>query len=324
MPREADAPTVPTPEAWLALQHGAIVVDRDDVGSLRATGPDRVDFLNGQLAHDVRTLPEGGSLRSLYLDVKGHALDEVRVQRRGRDLHLAVEDGRAGTVLQRLAAHRVFDDVTLEDLGPVLRCITVQGPTADEVVTRALGVAPPSDDQSFVQVPFASADVLALRHRRSGPGGVDLYLLARDRSELRAALAAAGGVDGDLAALEASRVAAGLPRAAADAGPGVLPQEVGLDGAISTRKGCYLGQETMARIEARARLRRGLVRLRLDGSPGSEPRPAVLLDGREVGRLGSVAAHPDEGLVALAVARLDLPEDAPLRAGTASAAILTP
>jgi folate-binding protein YgfZ len=317
------APPLPDPQAWCALHASAVAVPLDDVGGLRLTGPDRVDFLNGQLAHDVRALPEGGSLRSLYLDVKGHALDEVRVQRRDRDLHLAVEDGRAGAVLERLTAHRVFDDVTLEDLAEVLACVTVQGPASDEVVRHLLGRAPEDDAGRFLQRPFGGADALVVRHRRSGPGGVDVHVLRRDLPALRSALAAAGAVAGDRAGLEASRIAAGLPRASADAGPGVLPQEAGLDAAISTRKGCYLGQETMARIEARAVLRRGLARLRLDGPPGDEARPPLRLDGREVGRVGSVAHHPDEGLLALAVVRLDLPPDATLEAGAASAAILT-
>jgi len=316
-------PPLPDPQAWSALHDAAVALELDAVGALRLTGPDRIDFLNGQLAHDVRALPEGGVLRALYLDVKGHAQDEVRVHRRGQDLHLAVEDGRAGVVLERLTAHRVFDDVALEDLGPVLACLTVQGPGAAEVVRRALGQEPPDDEARFVQVPFRSAEVLVARHRRTGPGGVDLHLLRRDLSELRAALHAAGAVAGDQAGLEASRIAAGLPRAAADAGPGVLPQEAGLDDAISTRKGCYLGQETMARIEARAKLRRGLARLRLDGPPGDASRPPLRRDGREVGRLGSVAAHPDDGWIALAVVRRDLPEDVTLEAGTARAAILT-
>jgi folate-binding protein YgfZ len=313
----------PDPQAWAALGHAAVAVELDDVGALRLTGPDRVDFLNGQVAHDVRALSDGHALRALYLDVKGHALDELRVHRRDRDLHVAVEDGRAAAVLARLTAHRVFDDVTLEDLGTVLACVTVQGPTAGEVVRRALGQDPPEDGTRFAQVPFASAEVLVARHRRSEPGGIDLHLLRRDLSELRAALQAAGAVAGDRAGLEASRVAAGLARAAVDAGPGVLPQEAGLGDAISTRKGCYLGQETMARIEARATLRRGLARLRLDGWPGEEARPPLRLDGREVGRLGSVAVHPELGPIALAVLRRDLPGDATLEAGSASAAILT-
>jgi folate-binding protein YgfZ len=146
---------------------------------------------------------------------------------------------------------------------------------------------------------------------------MDLHLLRRDLSELRAALQAAGAVTGDRAGLEASRVAAGLARAAVDAGPGVLPQEAGLDEALSTRKGCYLGQEIMARIEARGRLKRSLTILALGDRDGDGPPAdarAVLADGRRVGRLGTVALHPEAGLLALAVLRGDLEGDAPLRA----------
>lgn len=323
MTQARPSPDTPDTAAWSALHESAVVSDGPATGALRLTGPDRVDFLNGQLAHDLRSLPESGSRRALYLDVKGHALDEVRVQRRAHDLHVVVEDGRTDAVRARLEAHRVFDDVTIEDLSRVLACLTVQGPESAAMVERAFGVAAPEEEGRFTSAPFAGAELLILRHARTGPGGVDVHLLRRDMERARDALLAAGATPADAELLEASRIEAGLARAAADAGPGVLPQEAGLDGAISTRKGCYLGQETMARIEARARLRRGLVRLRLAGVPsGADERPAVHAGEREVGHLGTVAHHPTLGTVGLAVMRHDVGDDATLSVGDVGAAIL--
>lgn len=316
-------PAVPSPASWARLHDAAVVVPLPSIGSLRLTGPDRVDFLNGQLANDVRGTAVGEARRSLYLDVRGHALDEVRIHRRRDDLHVAVEDGGAASVLERLAAHRVFDDVELHDLGDVLRCFTVQGPEAGGVLHDALGVSRELRDDGFEQRPVDGRDVLVSPHRRSRPGGADVFVLARDAERVHGTLLAAGASRGDLASLEASRVDAGLARARSDAGAGVLPQEARLADAISTRKGCYLGQETMARIEARATLRRDLRRLRLDQVPvGAEARPDVMLDGRTVGRLGTVARHPELGWIALAVVRTDLEPDATLSIGSARAAIL--
>ena len=335
-----EIPSLPDPSAWSALHGGAVVVRLPSVGSLRIVGADRIAFLHGQLANDVRSLPVMGALRTLQLNAKGHALAQMTLHRRENDVHLAVEDDAADEVARRLRDHVVFDEVTVEDLGGVLRTVTVQGPAARSVTERAFGQAPPPG--AFASVAFGDASLLLSGSRRSVPGGVDVHLLARQVDEAWRRLVDAGAVPGDVASLEASRVEAGVPRAAREAGSGVLPQEAGLDDAISTRKGCYLGQETMARIEARAQVRRGLVRLAL-----SEPVPSdavraaeasaveraveadpatddVRVDGRVVGRLGTLARHPRLGLVALAVVRSGLEPDATLVAAGRPAAILRP
>jgi tRNA-modifying protein YgfZ len=106
---------------------------------------------------------------------------------------------------------------------------------------------------------------------------------------------------------------AGLAAAAAE-GEEALPQEAGLDDRVSYRKGCYLGQEIMARIEGRGTLRRGLARLRLDGAPlDAQARDVIDGGGRSVGRVGSAAPTP-QGWQALAVLRLDVADGAALRA----------
>ncbi|MEX2542528.1 MAG: hypothetical protein WD314_11995, partial [Trueperaceae bacterium] len=130
---------------------------------------------------------------------------------------------------------------------------------------------------------------------------------------LTAALTAAGAVAGGMAALRLGRVCAGLASAAGEAGEGVLPQEAGLEPLVSYRKGCYLGQEIMARIEARGKLRRELGALRLEREPEPGERE-VRRDGRLVGRLGTVARHPESGVLALAVLRSDLDLDSPVEA----------
>lgn len=319
----APDPAAPDPAAWSALHEGASVVALPEVGSLRVSGEDRAPFLHGQLAHDVRGLPVGGARRSLRLDVKGHALAELAVHVRERDVHLAVDDGAAAEVAARLRSHVVFDQVEIEVLGAASSTLTVQGPRAREVLA-ALGWPWPEPER-FATRPLGDASLLIAPRRRSAPGGVDVHLPTRQRDEVAAALASAGAVPGDRPALEASRVAAGLARAVPDAGPGVLPQEAGLDAALSTRKGCYLGQEMMARIEARGRLKRSLAILALgdrDGDGPADDARAVLAQGRRVGRLGTVALHPEAGLLALAVLRDDLPEDAPLRAAGRVARVL--
>lgn len=317
-------PRTPDPRSWTALGRDAIVVALPRVGTLRVTGPDRVAFLNGQLANDVARLEAGGALRSAYLDVRGHALAEMRVQRREQDLQLAVEDGAVRDVARRLLAHRVFDQVEVAELAGEISTLTVQGPSAADLVSDLLHLGPWREGR-FETARFGDAEILVLRNRRSLPGGVDLHLPSGALEKVARALEAAGATGGDEATLEASRIEAGLPRAGTEAGPGVLPQEAGLEETFSTRKGCYLGQEVMARVEARARLRRSLVRLRLEAAaPGVAPGAEIVAAGRTVGRLGSVAIHPELGCLALALLRDDVTAGTTLQAGPVGAAILAP
>jgi folate-binding protein YgfZ len=270
---------------------------------LRVRGEDRLTFVHGQLSNEVRRLAVGGASHALMLNHKGHALAEVRVYRREDDLYLAVEDGKGPEVMAQLEAHIIFDQVTLQDLTGEITGFSVQGEGAAALVREVLGIEVPQAG-AFVQAPFASAEVLVAPAKRSLVSGVDLHVLARDAVALVEALEAAGALRVDQEIAELLRVEAGIPAAHREGGEGVLPQECGLEHAISYTKGCYLGQEIMARIEARGNVRRALRGLRLEAVP-KEARD-VTADGRVVGRLGTVVEHPELGVVALAAIRRDL------------------
>lgn len=302
-----DTQAAPTPSAPAelrgALAEGAVAAPLA-VHPLRLTGADRLDFLHGQISNDVRGLPVGGATRALLLNHKGHALAEMGVARRERDLFLAVDGDGGGVVRRELEAHVIFDQVEVEDLAGTLAAVTLQGAGAEAVLARALELEPP-EAGAFREAAFREATVLALRRDRSGAGGFDLHVLASDREALLAALEEAGARPAEAAALEPFRIAAGIPTAAGEAAGGTLPQEAGLEPLVSYRKGCYLGQEIMARIEARGSLRRELAGVALEALP-----PAGEFElrrgERRVGRLASVALHPDLGPIGLAVLRREV------------------
>lgn len=287
------------------------VATLDGAKAMTVTGPDAASFLHGQLANDVTGLAVGGARRSLYLNHKGHAVAEVMVLRRGRTaFDLVEEGGAAGWVREELERHVVFDDVSVSSPFAVA-LQTVQGEGAAAVVQRALGVEPPGEGTVAVCAPAGLGEVAVWRRVRSTAGGFDLLADAAAGAALLAAAAGAGAVPVDAGGRDLLRVRAGVALAPQDAGDGVLPQEAGLEPALSYRKGCYLGQEIMARIEARGNLRRGLVRLTLAGDPraaasGEEGWRELRAGGRVVGRLGTVAPSTS-GYEALAVVRRDLP-----------------
>lgn len=291
---------------------------------LRLTGADRLEFLHGQVSHEVKRLRPGESRPALMLNVRGHALALMRVYRRADDLFVAVEGGAGERVQAQLKAHIIFDQVAIDDLTGTLQTLTLQGSAAGETIRRALQAdldqAALPEESAFVEVPFESAKVLVSATPRSRAGGYDLHVLTEDAPALVAALEGAGAQLAGEAALRAVRVAAGIAEAEFDGGEGVLPQEAGLGYALSYRKGCYLGQEIMARIEARGTLRRRLVGLRLSARPEAETQD-VLLAGKKVGRLGSVAEHPGLGYVALGSVRTEVAAGTELEVGSAIATV---
>jgi tRNA-modifying protein YgfZ len=116
-----------------------VVVPVESQGGLRLSGPDRVDFLNGQVSHDVRSLPEEGARLALLLDHRGRPQADLTIVKRSGDLFVAIDDARAERVRASLEAHIVFDQVELEDLASRLALLVVAGRDVAELVDEALG-----------------------------------------------------------------------------------------------------------------------------------------------------------------------------------------
>ncbi|MFC4426702.1 YgfZ/GcvT domain-containing protein [Deinococcus navajonensis] len=279
--------------------------------SLRVTGADRVDFVHGQMTGDLRGAPTPGLVPCAFLNVRGQIEQFVRAYRREKDIYLHLDGGGAPALAARLRRYIIFDQVELGDLSETLRTVHVW----EQVLA---GWQPEGGAAQTFEL--AGASVLGGRVNRSGRPGVDLHYLLQDEP---AVLAALGGPPEPLETLEAARVRAGIPDITRDGFTGFLPQEVGLDlggplPAISYRKGCYVGQEIMARLEARGNTRYHLVRLAGTDLPSQTE---VTAGGRVVGQTG----HAVDGL-ALARVRKELPEGAAVEVGGQAATVepLTP
>jgi len=277
--------TVPLDAGYAALGSAAVVeLDRDVV---RIAGPDAVSFLQGQLSQDVAALPVGASAWTLLLQPQGRVDAWGRITRRGGDEVLFDTDGGWGAVvlarLQRFKL-RVKADLELLDW----RCVAVRGPQAGERLAAA----------------SRGADVVAAA---AWPwvGGLDLLGPAPVAPpELPIA-----GLD----AYELRRIEAGLPRMGAELTERTIPAEAGLvEVSASFTKGCYTGQELVARIDSRgSHVARHLRGLWIDG-PVPAPGATLVVDGREQGTVTSSAFHPDGHAVALAYVHRDVDPTAAL------------
>ncbi len=291
-------------------------------GALRVTGDDRIDFLQGQVSHDVRALGAGGVREALLLDHRGRPQADVVIVRRERDVYVAVDDGRGAVVRAALDAHVIFDQVVIEPLAERVVSFVVSGPDALAALRDALAVDRlPSAPEEARQVAWHGADVMLHARPRGLTAAVDVHVLSEHLEPLWSTLSAAGAVPIGERALATARVAAGIAAAAAE-GVDALPQEAGLEARVSYRKGCYLGQEIMARVEARGNLRRSLATLTLEAAPRLDDVGLVGDDGRKAGRLGTVAPWPDAHWTALAVVRNEFEVGATLRTQGVAASLV--
>lgn len=305
-----------------AAETDAIVIDRSHRGVLTLTGNDRQTWLHSISTQHVSNLPEGGSTQNLSLDGQGRVEDHWIQTELGGTTYLDTEPWRAEPLLEYLRKMVFWSEVTPSDAD--LAVLSLLGPRlADQTILDALGVdALPAE---LSAVPLDGGFVRRMPGTPAGSVELDLVVPRGDAGDWRNRLSQAGVRPGGVWAYEAHRVAAVRPRLGVDTDERTIPHEVGWiggpgEGAVHLDKGCYRGQETVARVHNLGRPPRMLVLLHLDGSV---ERPStgdpVLAGGRAVGRLGTVVDHVDLGPIALALLKRGLPAETELATGPEAA-----
>ncbi len=276
------------------LREGCGIVDRSERGKLLLTGAEAREFLQGQVSNDVERLADGEGCYAAFLTHKGKMLGDLRVLATRDALWIDTERPSLQELFNLLRRTKIGRDVELHKRTLERFLLSLVGPDA----ARVAGVKPGEAEGAHVLGELGGAPVRVIRT----DAGLDLVGDAGDRGAVLAALEAAGAVAVPEAAAEVLRVEAGRPRYGFDLDDSVIPQEAGLnERAVSFTKGCYVGQETVARLFYRGKPNRHLRGLRL--SAPAAPGTALRLGEREVGRLGSVALSPVHGPIALALVR---------------------
>jgi folate-binding protein YgfZ len=281
-----------TGRSWL---EAAFYVDRSERGRLRLRGRDRQSFLQGMVSNDVAGLKPGQGCYAFLLDATGHVLADVRVLCVEDHLLLDVEPGAAPTIAQLLDRYLITEDCKIEDVTGETAQALVGGRNAPAVLAQ-LGVSGAESWQEGQNAPARMARTLALvAATRLVPGpAFDIYVAADALPELVMELRAAGAAEITEAALDAFRVEAGVPRGGADLTEKILAPETGQGArAISTSKGCYVGQEIVARIDARGHTNRTFAGFLIEGEtvPASGEK-ITAEDGKEAGWITSAVLSP--------------------------------
>jgi hypothetical protein len=322
----------PGPDAGAVWHHGdplgeqraadtdAVVVDRSHRAVLTLTGGDRQKWLHDISTQHVRELPEGACTHNLSLDGQGRVEDHWIQTELAGTTYLDTEPWRGGPLADYLRKMVFWSVVT--PAAADMAVLSLLGPhLADRPVLDALGLdALPAE---FTAVACAGGGFVR-RHPSGGVAGqieLDLLVPRAESAAWQDRLIRVGVRPAGVWAFEAHRVTALRPRLGVDTDERTIPHEVGWiggpgEGAVHLDKGCYRGQETVARVHNLGRPPRMLVLLHLDGSA---ERPstgdAVLAGGRSVGRLGTVVEHVDLGPVALALLKRGVPAETELATG---------
>ena len=293
-----------------ATEESAGVVDRSGRGVVRVTGPDRLSWLHSLTTQQLDGLAAGASAQALLLSPNGHIEHHLTLTDDGTAVWIHVEPGTAAALVEFLESMRFMLRVEVADVSQDHAVLTVLGPAAGDIAAGLDGVR-----ASVKPGPFGTNDLIDL-------------IVARDRlAETATDLVRRGAVVAGMWAFEALRIAAHVPRLGLDTDHRTIPHEVGwIDAAVHLTKGCYRGQETVARVHNLGHPPRRLVFLNLDGSEDRLPGhgdPVELAGGEQgttVGFTGSAARHYELGPIGLALVKRNVPVDVPLLAGGVAAA----
>ncbi|AMV38916.1 YgfZ/GcvT domain-containing protein [Planctomyces sp. SH-PL62] len=294
-------------EQYRAVDEATAWIDRSDRVRFKVSGPDAAKFLHNVTTNDVKRLAVGRGCEAFVTSLQGKTLAYVTISARPVAFLLRADPGGLDLARAHLQKYGIFDDVVQGDESATSAEYHLVGPGAAEWLERAGAVAPEAQELAGVETRIQGLDVLCIRESPTGRPGFTLIASGPDGPALGETLR-----DGGLAELapetfEALRIEAGTPVFGADVTEKNLPQEIARDDrTISFVKGCYLGQETVARLDALGHVNKILKALRFaPGDPVPPPGAGLEADGKVVGSVTSSAYSPGWGAgVGLGIVRV--------------------
>jgi tRNA-modifying protein YgfZ len=282
------------------------LLDRSERGKLLVSGPDAAEYLQGQLTNDVEALAPGEGQYAALLDRKGHMQADMRVLRLAPErIWIDTEAEAADASRRHLETYKIGRQVDIEDAGEERAILSLIGPAANSVSGAP---SPPPYGTETATVRGVECVVVGTED------GIDLLAPAAEAGRLRDALLEAGAAEVEAEAAEILRIENGRPRFGAEMTTATMPAEAGIvESAVSFTKGCYIGQEPVARLHHRGKPNRHLRGLRLHRP--AAPGDALRLGEREVGVVGSACVSPALGPIALAIVRREAEPGAELSVG---------
>jgi len=282
---------------YKSVRDGVGIADLSSRGKLRISGKDHLKFLQGMLSNDVMKLEEGKGVYATILTVKGRMIADMRVYKDSGSILLDLEPGVNEKVSELLTKFRLSYKAPIDDLTETLGLITIQGPDSKKLLEMLLDESlPQMKEYEFQKKDYNGTELMIVHVNRTGEEGYDLYI---DNAELKPFwedLMKKGeslkikpvGYD----ALDILRIESGIPVYNIDMDENNIPIEAGLWNALDFEKGCYVGQEVVARIKWRGHVNWHLVGFVCREYSVSEAGHEIFMNEKKIGRVTSSALSP--------------------------------
>jgi folate-binding protein YgfZ len=297
---------------------GAGLFDLSSRGRIQVSGGEVVMFLNGLITNDMKTLAVNSWMPAAFPNVQGRLLAGVRVIHRDDGFLIDTESATREAVLKLLERFTMAGDFRVADVTGETACLSLQGKKAADMLRAALGdEAAQVEHQQVATVRIENGNTVnVIRATHTAEDGFDLFIDAKAVFDLRDLLTGAGAQAVGPEVLESLRIEAGIARYGIDMDETNVVSETNLDDAVSFTKGCYVGQEIIARIKYRGHVAKKLTGLIVDGEPALESGASILsADEKEIGRVTSSTFSPQlKQTIALGYVKYDfLPPGTPVK-----------
>lgn len=281
-----------------ALRSAAALLDFSSAGKLQVSGKNAVQFLNGLVSNDVKTLEPGSGTLAAFPTVQGKLLALCRIYNTGQGLLLELDPINQEKIYKNLSRFVPAGEFFVDDLSEPLSLLSLQGPKSIEIAEALVGKAlDRSDRRWIIEWPLSSSQVKIAANRRCGFPGFDFFVPGEFANELRERILTVGrgfgAAEATEEAFEIARIEAGVPREGLDAGENYIVLESELEEAVSYTKGCYLGQEIIARIHWRGQPAKRLRGLLVEADELPHQGDEIWgQDDKRVGEITSIARSP--------------------------------
>lgn len=290
-----------------AAREGAALFERPGSTLVEVTGSERLAYLNGLVTNKLVDLEPGRAARALFLvPTKGRVLADLIACETTTATWLECQGGSAPTVLGLLGKYYFGQDVAFADRSAEWRVLAIVGPEAGRILTGVVRDIPPGEERTHEETQLGNAGIRALRWSDAGPPGWHLWMPVESVEAARIALVEAGATPGSEDAWTLLQIESGVAAFGRELTEDVIPLEAPTEDAIDHAKGCYPGQEVIARLHVRGRPARHLRGLRIDGVEPLDP--GTTLDAGDKAGVAVVTASavsPELGPVALAYVHRD-------------------
>lgn len=280
--------TNPVEEYWAVRNHSGLV-DLSHIGLLRVTGRDRLAFLNGLLTNEILKMREGTGVRSALLNTKARVLADLYLYAREDDLLVDTGDVPGASVRDILERFIITEDVQVKDVTSEFVHLTLQGQQAAENVRDLFGIT--FADMNPLQHKMLGPTMIVSRDR-TGQSGYDMIIPGDEAEAIWQGFLLKGVTPVGLDALEVLRLEAGYPRYGVDVDENTIILEAGYKDAISFTKGCYLGQEVVARATHIGRVNKNLIQFQTNSDHVPSAKSKMVASGKEAGYVTSAAFSP--------------------------------